>query len=157
MVKAEVDREIRAEKRRRKSRKKQKRMMDVLDDKVLESVWRKTIEEGIVGSNSIRKTREAAANAIGRKPHRSSSHLKSKESENRTVKQSIGHGLESILAATGQFLSVIQLTGGLMQSRAPPKSRLTALSRREIEDDLILEEAWIDSKILHAKERHRAE
>ena len=74
-----------------------------------------------------------------------------------TVKQSIGHGLEFIRAATGQFLSVIQVTGGLMQSRAPLKFRLTALSRREIVDDLILEEAWIDSKIHHAKEHRRAE
>ena len=70
MVKAKVDREICAEKRCQKSRNKQKRMMDVLDDKVLESVWHKM--------NSTRKTREAVVNAIGRKPRRSSSHLKSK-------------------------------------------------------------------------------
>ena len=43
-----------------------------------------------------------------------------------------------------------------MRPQAPPKSR-QALSQHEMDDDLMLEEAWIDSKILIAKERRRAE
>jgi IQ calmodulin-binding motif len=173
MVKAEVDREIRAEKRRRKARKKQKKRKDVLDDKVLESVWRKTMEEDVLGSENLRRASGAAAYALATKPRRSSSDVESKVNEESTVKKSIGLGLNSIRTVTGQILGVLQLTRTSvrlddddnmkaipqpsMQRQAPPKSRLATLSQSEMEDDLNLEEAWIDSKILNAKQRRRAE
>jgi myosin heavy subunit len=64
MVKAEVDREIRAEKKRRKKKKYRKVKSDDKEDDLLENVWLRSIDHKEIAPNSIRSAEEAVAKEL---------------------------------------------------------------------------------------------
>jgi hypothetical protein len=156
-VKAEVDREIRAEKKRRKVKKKVKKKRDSFDERILESAWRKTIEEDL---QHVEHVRRAPPRATSKE---TLPKLLTKGSEDSRLST----GREVIftpMSASGR-LGVVPLSvnsfgfdldvscGGISTHSKPNKSRFHSMSSREIDDDSLLEEAWIDSKINCAKER----
>ena len=170
MVKAEVDREIRAEKKRRRVKKKSKRKSGTnsFDEKLLENVWRKTIEDDAkyLEYKSSMKALAVAA------------HIQN--NENHTIPKLVTKGSEDSRFSTGRDVTALCGTVGTPMSASgrlgvvplsvnsfkidhdvnskavtlrSSKSRLSSMSPREIDEDSLLEEAWIDSKINCAKER----
>ncbi len=236
MVKAEVDREIQAEKKRRKLRKKLKNRTPQDDDDILERVWMSTISQDETETNVVRYAVSTAAIELGRRtPGRSSSAPRSSQhdaapgrnadgdamswsevninkqsdhfqfnqsSPRKTQERSTGqakYGMRTPVrkkhllpptytngdlasgayAGTDQQLpetvrlrpgstkhtlrgdddaasEVSGLTTGSSVYRVPP-SRLETLSRKEMDEDFSLEEAWIDAEIRNVKERKRTE
>ena len=162
MVKAEVDREIRAEKKRRKVKKKSKKNRGSFDDKLLESVWRKTIEDDVKYSEFKRSVK--ASVAVSRPEKHTVPKLLTKGSEDS--RRSTGREVMSLsgtpMSASGRlgvvpfsvnsfrFDADVTSKGASMRSS---KSRVNSMSPREINEDSLLEEAWIDSKISSAKDR----
>lgn len=167
MVKAEVDREIRAEKKRRKVKKKSKKNRTSFDDKLLESVWRKTIEDDVKYLEYKRSMKSSLAPAQNVEKHNIPK-ISTKGSEDsrfsggREVVSLCGTAAGTPMSASGR-LGVVPLSVTSFRfdaevsskgaSTRSPKSRLTSMSPREIDEDFLLEEAWIDSKIKSAKER----
>jgi IQ calmodulin-binding motif len=167
MVKAEVDRAIRSEQKRRKAKKRSKKKRDSFDDKLLESAWRKTIEDDLKYLECVIKVNDSFATPrlVSNCPVPM---LLSKGSEERKVSTSREMlSLATPTSASGR-LGVVPLSvssfgfdnesvsrggGAPPKPRPPTKSRLSSMSSREIDEDFLLEEAWIDSKIRYAKER----
>lgn len=182
MVKAEVDREIRAEKRRRKARRKQKRKQAEKDEKVLETIWRKSINQE--QTQAVASSLAAANRPKSLAPPRSngqvdgSIHHSLSEDSLRKHAQSF----DQARGGSGGILSMMQMANSSLSmqnndklSDASGYSRASSsfrrhlripsrcagskadLSKSEIEDDFQLEEAWIDAGIQDAKLRRRAE
>jgi abnormal spindle-like microcephaly-associated protein len=155
MVKAMVDREIRAEKKRRMERRKIKQIHHTPEneDDLLESIWASAIEKtdvdppksssrsrrppGVprsprVGNDGASVTSERSRG--GRRRLKGELHLNTTDYDERSVNSQ----------RTARSLS-----------RVPPP-RLTTYSSNDFKDDVSLEEAWIDVEINHLKEKRRS-
>lgn len=166
MVKAEVDREIRAEKKRRKVKKRARKNRSSFDEKLLESVWRKTIEDDLKYLD-YKRSMKATVAATQAEKKRVVPKLISKGSEDSRL--STGREMMSLcgtpMSASGR-LGVVPLSVNSFKFdvddtsksalKRYSKSRVNSMSPREIDEDFLLEEAWIDSKIISAKERRGA-
>jgi hypothetical protein len=166
MVKAEVDREIRAEKKRRKVKKKSKKKRSSFDEKVLESVWRKTIEDDVKYIEYKRSMKSSVVPVRDTEKYMIPK-ISTKESEDSRF--STGREVMLLCGTAGTPMSasgrlgVVPLSVNSFRfdteasskraSNQSSKSRLKSMSPREIDEDFLLEEAWIDSKISSAKER----
>lgn len=236
MVKAEVDREIQAEKKRRKMRKKLKNRTAQDDDDILERVWMSTISQDETETNVVQYAVTTAAIELGRartpvgrsssaprssqhgvmpdagcdgdvmslsENHKQGDHFQfnqpspRKMQERSTLQAKLGlrtpvrkkHLLppkytnddvpsaafnvseqqlpETVRLRPGSTKHALRgeddaasevsgLTTGSSVYRVPP-SRLETLSRKEMDEDFSLEEAWIDAEIRNVKERKRTE
>jgi hypothetical protein len=158
MVKAMVDREIRAEKKRRKERRKLKQIHHTPEneDDLLESIW----------ASAIEKTDETT----DIDPRKSSSRSRRLPSVPRTPR--VGNDCASVTSERSRgsrrrpkgdrHLNTSrdydersvnsQSTARSNLSRAPPP-RLTQYSSNEWKNDASLEEAWVDVKVSHLKEK----
>jgi hypothetical protein len=164
MIRAEVDREVRqysSRKKRHKSRKANKEVYDSgrdkMDDELLENVWQTSIEPDFHQSEKIRMATEAAVNVLGlwQQPR---AFLHPDITSNRTDENMAlirkGSSLSVSLASGGGII----LPHGRSPQHQPPQRQpliLTSLSRRELDENWNLEEAWIDAEILDVKERRR--
>jgi IQ calmodulin-binding motif len=164
-VKEEVDREVRRQERRKASKKK--RQKKEAEEKLLERVWLNTVdEEGNFGhSHDIRRTKSAPRGGIGRLEDprwrrvndydNGYGHTVVHRDPNRDpnvpppLAVSVRHADDvSELSAPSVFNR---------RAPGPAPSRYNTLSRKEMSDDLSLEEAWIDTEIRQVKERRRTE
>ena len=242
MVKAMVEREVRAEKKRRKLRKLMKNRTPAIDEMLLEDAWADSVSpRNEPRPDIVRRAEMAAANALngshgGSRSRRSSSpsvshHLqtsKSAENTSNAANSKIHHRTgsgggvakvrtgvtvhrsftlstraerkrqdqEAASRAGSQYnqknyppsvyttkvygdhvsiapyimkehqdepghhpddddcLSEVSgLTSAASHFRQPPPARLKTLTKRDLDDDFSLEEAWIDTEILSVKER----
>jgi IQ calmodulin-binding motif len=165
MVKAEVDREIRAEKKRRKVKKRAKKNRGSFDEKLLESVWRKTIEDDLKYLDYKRSMKASVAASQVEKKRVPKLITKGSEDSRLSTGREMMSLCGTPMSASGR-LGVVPLSVNSFKFDADDtsksalkrssKSRLNSMSPREIDEDFLLEEAWIDSKIISAKERRGA-
>jgi hypothetical protein len=171
MVKAEVDREIRAEKKRRKFKKKSKKnrssfdenkLRSSFDENLLESAWRKTIEDDATYLNYQRSMKSLATSSNAEKNIAPTLLTKGSEDSKLSISREALSQCGTPMSASGR-LGVVPLTvnsfrfdahvtSSRVQKRSS-RSRVNSMSPREIDEDFLLEEAWIDSKISNVKER----
>lgn len=167
MVKAEVDREIRAEKKRRKARRKAKKRRDAMEESLLENVWKSTIGESPAKMDRFRsKCASQTANRNFRTPNLP------RPDDSRT-RSTGGHipGQIQLRHQDDDRLSEVSTTVSRTSS-APIRRRTSnpnstrnfamnspsrSMSKIEVEDNLALEEAWIDAGIKDARLRRREE
>jgi hypothetical protein len=167
MVKAMVDREIRAEKKRRKERKKLRQIHHTpeMEDDLLESIWASTIEKTDVSDpRASKKSRRSSG--VPRMP-RDSASVASDFSGSRGSKRrfkidpNLASFHEPIVRDSNRLRDYdersmcSQSTAWSSLSRPPPP-RLTTYSPNELKDDVSLEEAWIDVEISQMKEQRRS-
>ncbi|GKZ01271.1 hypothetical protein MPSEU_001078100 [Mayamaea pseudoterrestris] len=161
MVKAEVDQEIRRalEKKRRKKRKIHKKKLRDRDDEILENIWSMTMDENAGGFDfevanfaAMSKTRpmqerNRPGSSLRNMPSMSGGFVSTTtdaESSHKSGPIWEQWSCTAPLRAASPAFSV--------EMKFPP-SRLATLSRAEFDDDLFLEEAWIDTEVRQAKER----
>jgi len=147
-VKAEVDREVRNAKKRKKSRRKQRHHKSDDQDRLLETVWASSFD---FGSEKIRQAEAAAAYELSSPRSRSNG-----VDRNARVPELYKTFPETLLFQSKKVdddrVSDISST---VHNRIPRPRR--EFSRSQRDDDFDLEEAWIDTEIVNAKERRRAE
>lgn len=144
LVKTEVDREIKAEKKRRRAKRKKKKHKEPdVEDDMLENVWRKTITQNSVSPEEIRLAEAAAAKEL----------VRNRKASSRRERSS-SYAMPGIVRPEDTKSEVSALTIASSHFRTP-RSRLTTLSHRALDEDLHLEEAFIDAEIAGAKERRR--
>mmetsp|Transcript_7630 Transcript_7630/g.15671 ORF Transcript_7630/g.15671 Transcript_7630/m.15671 type:complete len:1781 (+) Transcript_7630:812-6154(+) len=147
MVKKEVDRAVRAEKkkRRHKTKDKRRRQKATQEDDLLENVWNSTSSGNKSESRSSSKTR-------------SSSRRKGTSSRHAASKSKVRKDDKVILSSRRQFensdegTSVVSYWSNSNSQVPPrvPKSR-KGLSAKEKHDDLALETAWMDTSVAFSK------
>jgi hypothetical protein len=148
MVKAMVDREIRAEKKRRKRKKMYKKFhTPAMEDALLETIWTNTVETPRrSGSTSKRpsvprpQSENAPSDAVPPRRGRSSRRLSQLASE-----------VSKDLDMDDASVTSHHTAGSSIYHVAPP--RRSTLSRKDLDEDIALEEAWIDTEINFMKER----
>lgn len=180
-VKAEVDREIRIEKKRRRARKK-KRRTSAEDDDILENIWHRTVSQSSFGegSDKIRLAEQAVAKALTKQASQSlygenyhdhyTESINHKDSRIKQIPKSLTHfsippeyrdetrdlpphlPIHSITVGDEDRISDVSSS----IYRIPPPRSLS-LSRNDINDDLCLEEAWIDAAIRSTRQRRDVE
>lgn len=154
-VKKEVDRELarmeseKARKERKRERKRRETKED--DDKFLERVWLTAVDSQDKKTTPKRKpsTRRTSKSVtpqkdVARTPDRSRSGLPPR----MTIDADDQTEVSGLTYAT------------FSNSKAPlaqSPSRFKNMSRKELKDDLSLEEAWIDTEVQQAKEKMRSE
>jgi hypothetical protein len=175
MIKREVDREIKAAKKRRKAKRKGRKAMieDAQEDIMLENIWRSTVDSMQDMSEAVRLAQDAVTRELGsrftyeKKSCRpNSSHSRRAPvacpSQDNEPSEPNPRQLEDDEARTRKSMTTGELMLSIMTPewvrnaaasysfRIPP-SRITTFSRDEMEQDLCLEEAWIDTEISQAK------
>ena len=175
MIKREVDHEIAraAAKKYRRKKKKKYRVPD-MDDAMLENVWRKTVVDSKRAELRTRsRSQQGHHPFIGRRdgppgqtgiPQPGARSVVRRQVDvrgNRSPSPALLHlprvaSAGGMLGGSNRYRTASPLS---MHHQLPsrPPSRMTALSQDAIDQDLSLEEAWIDAEIHHAKERSRME
>ena len=169
MVKREVDRMVRDKKKRRQRKKKKQNRSDRLEDNFLEDAWISAVHSNIENeplyrqisnaeSENGRRRRSASSSRNKQEPHAETSRKLSKKKQRLPPGSSdkpstivrLHHDddqseFSALTASTANFMRAYQ-----HQSN---QSRLRRLGTREMDEDLELEEAFIDAEIFIAKER----
>lgn len=165
MVKAMVDREIRAEKERRMERKRLKmiHITPETEDDLLESIWANTMEKKPKASTKSRRP-----SGVPRTTPRSSASVAGSSSDNRGVIRRFKANPNLVSSRdppvrysnqardNDERSMCSQSTASRSTISRPVPSRLTTYSPKELIDDVSLEEAWIDVEISQLKEQQRS-
>lgn len=183
MVKAMVDREVKAEKKRRKRRKQQKknRSVSALDEALLEDAW-DSVSPSVTKEVSIAEA--AVADVLGKSNSVATRQGRQDNSSGRNLTRSKSRdsmGMKKALLPPSYYVEesddvgadaparMVRLKGGIDDSdamsevsgltaptvfRAPP-SRLEQMGEKELTADLSLEEAWVDMEIQNVKTKQK--
>ena len=156
MVKIEVDREISrqrdkmSKKKGGKSRRKTRDQHES-EDKMLERAWLNTMERdpyGMASRNNPRlrivDTDSGQSRSIPRSPSQRSG------GRDRPKPDLAGNAVN-----VRPFDEVSEVTGPTVFNKAAARAK--TLSRKEMTEDLTLEEAWIDTEVCQVKQRRQAE
>ena len=154
MVKAMVDREIRAEKERRKRKKMYKKFhTPEMEDALLETIWTNTVE-----SPPPRKSRHRAhgVNRSSRAP-RSQNEIVLSVNPPRGSRSS--RRLSQLVFEVQKDMDDASIashhTAGSSLYHVPPPRR-SSLSKKDLDEDVALEEAWIDTEINFMKQKQHS-
>jgi IQ calmodulin-binding motif len=184
MVKAMVDREVKAEKKRRKRRKKEKknRAVSAVDEALLEDAWDSVSLSG-AGPKEVRIAEAAAADVLGRSSSaprqgrqddssgRNLTRSRSRDSlgnkkpllppsyytdESEDVGTDAPARMVRLKRAVDDSDAMSEVSGLTAPTvfRAPP-SRLVQMGEKELTADLSLEEAWVDMEIQNVKTKKK--
>jgi hypothetical protein len=174
MIKREVDREIKAAKKRRKAKRKSRKVTieDAQEDAMLETIWRSTVESMRDTSEAVRLAQDAVAGELrSRGTYEKQSRASSSSSRQLPVARAVRdkepletnprrktHDEAPVrkTMTTGELMLSMMTPDWVRNAAASynfkiPPSRLANFSRDEMEQDLCLEEAWIDTEISQAK------
>jgi hypothetical protein len=170
-VQEEVEREmarIEQSKKHKRHRKRQKKKE--AEDKLLERVWLNT-----VNSEDGHRVRAASSNNENERKERLSKSgsllchppgpLQVKQNGSTEIRTNEGKSSRELLPPTetihaddhSEVSGITSPTVFLKEPLVSIPSRFKNLSRKELRDDLSLEEAWIDTEVHQAKEKMRSE
>jgi len=157
-VKEEVDREMaRIELSQKEKRQKRRRKKNEHEDKLLERVWLNTVHESDDRKGSIDKTRNRSASKKNEEARRERK-VKKVEASNVERSSNAFPPTETIHADDNSEVSGITSPSVFAKETIlPSPSRFKNLSRKELRDDLSLEEAWIDTEVHQAKQKLMSE
>lgn len=154
MVKIEVDREIcrqRDRKSRRKSVRKKGREKMEPDEKILERAWLNTMENDPYGRRSRSNPRERLVeDDYGQTRSVPQTSNQRHHGRSRPKPDITGNAVDM-----RPFDEMSDVTGPTVFHRLP--ARVNTLSRKEMSEDLSLEEAWIDTEVREVRQRRQAE
>jgi hypothetical protein len=170
VIKREVDREVKAAKRRRKAKKMSRKTIieDAEEDVLLENIWRSTVDSMQDATDAVRLPQDAGekelrSRCVNEKARRRLSRpALSSPSSDKEVSELNKHQFTREEDRARKYLTTGEIMLSMMtpdwvrsaaanyQFRIPP-SRATTSSRDEFDQDLCLEEAWIDTEINHTK------
>lgn len=167
-VKEEVDKEMaRIELSKKEKRHKKKRRRKEKEDKLLERVWLNTVRiESDKKKGVAEKKRNVSASTKNKEvSNRNGMALKERKGEKAEAHHVRGSSdafppASTIHADDDSDVSGITSPSVFTRdttSMLPAPSRFKNLSRKELRDDLSLEEAWIDTEVHEAKEKLRSE
>jgi IQ calmodulin-binding motif len=176
MVKQEVDREIEAAKKRRKAKKKCRKtlIIEEEEDRLLENIWQTTVDSMQDQYDAARKAHVARTGGKGATRRKVNASIDRRGSEANVsppegvqlrnpcrernakgrVGQSKSRGSEGL--STGELVLSMMTPDWVRNAAANyqfriPSSRMTSVSRDELDQDKCLEEAWIDTEFSQAQ------
>jgi hypothetical protein len=153
MVKAMVDREIRAEKKRRKRKKMYKKFhTPEMEEALLETIWTNTVETPRTSHKpkqpSGSKPRGSLSRSITRPQQKNSLTKKSSRSRSSRSSSRLSQLAREVSKDLFDDASVTSShhTAGSSVYHIEPRPR-SKLSQKDLDEDIALEEAWIDTEI----------
>lgn len=156
MVRIEVDREItrqRDKMNKKKGGKSRRKSRDhhESEDKMLERAWLNTMEHDPYGRTSRSNPRARMVDSDSSQS-RSNPHMPGHRNagKDRPKPDLAGQAVD-----VRPFDEVSEVTGPTVFNRAA--ARVNTLTRKEMSEDLTLEEAWIDTEVCQVKQRRQAE
>ena len=158
-VKEEVDREVRRQERKKASKKKRQKKEN--DEKLLERVWLNTVVEDVRPAQDQKTNRSKSLPRGGTDRVEDTRWRRVHEYDNgygnvATNRDPNGPPTSTVSIRHADDISELSAPSVFNRQASVP-SRYTTLSRKEMSDDLSLEEAWIDTEIHQVKERRRTE
>lgn len=171
MVKVEVDRIVKATKRKKNWRKKLKNRNDRVEDELLEDAWMSTMSQDKGHGDALVLALSASQDRHTGDRHRKTSTPREKKKESINQKHLKIPPKPKTSAPQGYFdrpSTIVRLHhdddqsefSGLTASTTnlvrQPASRMKKRFSRDMDEDLELEEAFIDAQIFTAKERRMA-
>jgi myosin heavy subunit len=158
MVKAMVDREIRAEKRRRKRKKMYKKFhTPEMEEALLETIWTNTVETPRTSHKSIPFSRSTSRRTSSRSvPRPQQENIPTKSCpRNSRISRRLSLLASEVSKDLFEDASVMSHhTEGSSVYHVAPSSR-SKLTQKDLDEDNALEEAWIDTEINFLAEKGR--
>jgi len=158
-VKEEVDREVRRQEKKKATKKK--RQKKEADEKLLERVWLNTVDDDAQPTQFQEMQRSKSTPRGGTGQMEDPRWRRVNNYENgygHAVIHRAPVGPPTLAVNVRHADDVSELSApSIVHHQATALSRYTTLSRKEMSDDLSLEEAWIDTEIRQVKERRRTE